>query len=108
MARAKKAAAGKKKPAAKKTAARTQRTAASAAPSAPAPVLAADDGSRLKDMPKPFFRSLDVRALSYDELKPYALKMGVPKRDVESLSEDRLRQNTMLRIVDTFELHTGE
>lgn len=48
--------------------------------------------------------SLDVDSLSGDELRAYARRAGVLPRDVDHLSEDRLRQNTKLTIANHFEL----
>lgn len=50
--------------------------------------------------------SVDVDSLSGDVLKRYALRAGVPTRDVENLTEDRLRQNVKLTIANHFELLT--
>jgi hypothetical protein len=48
--------------------------------------------------------SVDIDRLSGDELKAYAKRAGVSPRDIEFLTEDRLRQNTKLVIANHFEL----
>lgn len=53
-------------------------------------------------------KSLDVDSMSGDDLKRYALKAGVVPRDVQGLSEDRLRQNVKLVIQQHFDLITDE
>ncbi len=50
--------------------------------------------------------SVDVDSLSGDVLKRYAKRAGVPARDIEHLTEDRLRQNVKLTIANHFELIT--
>lgn len=50
--------------------------------------------------------SVDVDALSGEALKHYARRAGVPQRDVEHLTEDRLRANVKLTIANHFELLT--
>jgi hypothetical protein len=50
--------------------------------------------------------SVDVDSLAGEVLKRYALRAGVPPRDVEGLTEDRLRQNVKLTIANHFELLT--
>lgn len=50
--------------------------------------------------------SLDVDALSGEALKRYARRAGVGQRDVDGLTEDRLRQNVKLTIANHFELLT--
>lgn len=50
--------------------------------------------------------SVHVDDLSGDALKRYARRAGVSQRDVESLTEDRLRQNTKLTIANHFDLIT--
>lgn len=64
------------------------------APQAPAVFASAD---------KPL-GSVDVNSLRGEELKAYARRAGVLPRDVENLSEDRLRVNTRLVIQNHFEL----
>jgi hypothetical protein len=40
-----------------------------------------------------------VDDLSGDELKAYAAKVGISQRDINGLTEDRLRQNCKARIL---------
>lgn len=53
---------------------------------------------------QPPLGSLNVDSLSGDELKAYARRAGVLPRDVDNLTEDRLRQNTKLVIANHFDL----
>ncbi len=50
-----------------------------------------------------FFRSkrIAVDAIDGAELKAYARSLGITQRDVDGLSEDRLRQNCKARIADS-------
>lgn len=48
--------------------------------------------------------SVDIDSLSGQSLKDYAARAGVSKRDIEHLTEDRLRQNTKLFIQNHFDL----
>lgn len=48
--------------------------------------------------------SVDVDSLSGEALRRYARRAGVFPRDVDNLTEDRLRQNTKLVIANHFEL----
>lgn len=50
------------------------------------------------------FRSANPRDMAGQELRDYAAQVGVSRRDIEALTEDRLRQNVSLRIMQTFEL----
>jgi hypothetical protein len=52
--------------------------------------------------------SVDVDSLSGDALRAYARRAGVSPRDVENLTEDRLRQNTKLTIANHFDLLTED
>lgn len=52
--------------------------------------------------------SLDVDRLAGQALRTYARRAGVPQRDVDNLTEDRLRQNVKLTIARTFELLTED
>ena len=52
--------------------------------------------------------SVDVDSLVGKALKEYARRAGVPARDIENLTEDRLRQNVKLTITRHFELITDE
>lgn len=72
----------------------------SVAPDAPAKPLPLDLSGPLK--------SLDVDRLAGDDLKRYALKAGVVPRDVDGLTEDRLRQNVKLVIQQHFDLIDDE
>lgn len=50
-----------------------------------------------------FFRGkrIAVDAIDGDQLKAYARSLGITQRDVDGLSEDRLRQNCKARIADS-------
>lgn len=48
--------------------------------------------------------SVDVDGLQGEALKAHARRVGVSKRDIEGLTEDRLRQNVKLFIANHFEL----
>jgi hypothetical protein len=50
--------------------------------------------------------SVSVDDLSGQQLKDYAKRAGVSQRDIEFLTEDRLRQNVKLAIANHFELLT--
>ena len=52
-----------------------------------------------------FFKNkrVDVNSIAGDELKGYARFLGITQRDVDGLTEDRLRQNCKARIADTSE-----
>lgn len=50
--------------------------------------------------------SVDVDSLSGEDLKQYARRAGVCARDIDCLTEDRLRQNVKLAIANHFELLT--
>lgn len=50
--------------------------------------------------------SVNVDSLSGDALKQYARRAGVCTRDIDCLTEDRLRQNVKLAIANHFELLT--
>jgi len=45
-----------------------------------------------------FAISNSVRDMAGDELKAYARKVGVAERDVQLLSEERLRQNCIVMV----------
>lgn len=49
-------------------------------------------------------RSTDIDSLAGDELKQYAIQAGVMRRDVDGLTENRLRQNVKALIHEHFEL----
>lgn len=61
-------------------------------PVAPAAEPASSRALRWSDYP----RSADIRTMPMADLKAYAKRVGVPTKDIEGLSEDRLRQNAML------------
>lgn len=48
--------------------------------------------------------SVNVDTLAGDVLKAYARRAGVSPRDIDCLTEDRLRQNVKLAIANHFEL----
>lgn len=48
-------------------------------------------------------KSNSVDDMSGDELKAYAAKVGVSQRDIDGLTEDRLRQNCKARIFSAME-----
>ena len=54
------------------------------------------------------WQSRDVDALAGDELRAYARRIGIQRRDCEGLTEDRLRQNCKLFIANYFELIIGD
>ena len=43
-------------------------------------------------------KNYSVDDMSGDELKTYAAKVGIAQRDIDGLTEDRLRQNCKARI----------
>lgn len=69
-----------------------------------APIMPPVPAASARPMKEPPLGSVDIASLSGQALKDYATRAGVPKRDIEALSEDRLRQNTMLFIANHFEL----
>lgn len=96
--------AGRKRPPKAKARPKVQPAVAAAAPatlapaSVPAPAFEGDDSGPLG--------SVHVESLSGDVLKRYARRAGVPIRDIENLTEDRLRQNVILTIANHFNLIT--
>lgn len=48
-------------------------------------------------------KSVPVDSLGGDELRQYARGLGISQRDVDGLSEDRLRQNCKARIFESME-----
>jgi hypothetical protein len=55
------------------------------------------------DDSEPTKKSNSVDDMSGDELKTYAAKVGVSQRDIDGLTEDRLRQNCKARIFSAME-----
>lgn len=53
--------------------------------------------------PPAFYRNkrVAVDAIEGDELKAYARSLGITQRDVDGLTQDRLRQNCKARIADS-------
>jgi hypothetical protein len=78
--------------------------AASAQAKATKPAPAVRLSSPMAPANPPPLGSLDVMSLKGKALKDYALRAGVPQRDVDHLTEDRLRQNTRMQITHHFEL----
>lgn len=64
--------------------------------------------SPLAPRSEPPLASVDVDSLAGEALRKYAIRAGVPKRDVDNLTEDRLRTNVKLTIARTFDLITDE
>lgn len=48
--------------------------------------------------------SRDIGSLHGQALRDYALRQGISRRDVENLTEDRLRQNVKLQVIENYEL----
>ena len=46
----------------------------------------------------PLQRSREIRTMALPDLKAYAKQIGVRQRDIDELTEDRLRQNCMLTV----------
>lgn len=56
------------------------------------------------EMPPPSFAvSRSIQDMTGDTLKAHARKVGISERDVNGLSEDRLRQNCMVMAVEMLE-----
>lgn len=72
-----------------------------AAPSLPVPAQPEPDD-------RTPWQSRNVDALTGDELRDYARRIGVQRRDCEGLTEDRLRQNCKLFIASYFEMIAGD
>lgn len=70
---------------------------AAVAPAQPVPAQPAPDD-------RTPWQSRNVDALAGDELRAYARRIGVQRRDCEGLTEDRLRQNCKLFIANYFEM----
>lgn len=54
----------------------------------------------------PLQRSRDIGTMPVAELKAYAKQIGVRQRDIDELTEDRLRQNCMLTVNALVEAYT--
>ena len=54
----------------------------------------------------PLQRSRDIATMPHDELRTYAKQIGVRARDIEDLTETRLRQNCMLTVTALVEAYT--
>jgi len=89
----------KAKPAAKPKLAVAQAPSPPLPPEAEKPIVAAAPVAHERPL-----GSVDVDSLSGEALKAYARRAGVFPRDIDYLTEDRLRQNTKLTIADHFEL----
>lgn len=75
------------------------------APPSTAPVAAlVQPSSPFAPRKEPPLGSVAVETLYGEELRRYARRAGVSPRDCESLTEDRLRQNTKLAIEQHIEL----
>lgn len=66
---------------------------------AKAPAVAAMPGPAKDEMTHP----TDVDRMSGNHLKAYAKKVGVVQRDIDTLSDDRLRQCCKLMLADAYE-----
>jgi len=53
--------------------------------------------------PSGFAVSRSINDMSGDVLKAHARKVGISERDVNGLSEDRLRQNCMVMVSESLE-----
>lgn len=58
----------------------------------------ADENQSVAKAPHSFAVSRSVEDMTGEALKAHARKMGVSERDVQGLSESRLRQNCMVMI----------
>lgn len=56
--------------------------------------------------PDPLQRSRFIRSMEGAELKEYAAQVGVRKLDIDSLTDDRLRQNCMHKVASLVEALT--
>ena len=54
----------------------------------------------------PLQRSRDIGTMTGADLKAYAKQIGVRQRDIDELTEDRLRQNCMLTVNALVEAYT--
>ena len=71
-----------------------------APPAASVPVLRAEPASR-----DPLQRSRQIVRMDHDELRAYGKQIGVPQRDIEHLTLDRLRQNCALTVASLIEAY---
>lgn len=55
----------------------------------------------------PLQRSREIRTMGHEELRAYARQIGVRRRDIDELTEDRLRQNCMLTVAALVEAYMG-
>lgn len=62
------------------------------------PEVGADASQSVAKTPHSFAVSRSVEDMTGEALKAHARKMGVSERDVQGLSESRLRQNCMVMI----------
>lgn len=62
------------------------------------PEVGADANQSVEKTPHSFAVSRSVEDMTGEALKAHARKMGVSERDVQGLSESRLRQNCMVMI----------
>lgn len=55
--------------------------------------------------PTPYYRTkrINIDTVGFDELKLYANTIGILKRDIDSLTEARLRQNCKARVFQMME-----
>lgn len=93
-----------------KTAAKPAKAKAKAAPAAKAKLanVVTTPAAELADKPvEQQFSAQDFRCSIDDmtgaKLKAYARRIGIMPRDVEGLSEDRLRQNCKARVLESME-----
>ena len=72
-----------------------------------APAAAAETPMPLPSMHRdPLQRGREIRTMPVAELKHYAKQIGVRQRDIDELTEDRLRQNCMLTVAALVEAYT--
>lgn len=81
---------------------------ASKPPAAEVRAAAPKASSPFAPITEPPLASVDVDSLAGEALRKYARRAGVPQRDVDSLTDDRLKQNVKLTIARHFELLTDE
>lgn len=66
-------------------------------------VAAVETAAVAHKAPHSFAISRSVSDMSGEELKAHARKMGIAERDVQGLSESRLRQNCMVMIQEVLD-----